>query len=56
MHGLVPEFFPRLLTAWSAVKDPLVIVLEDIHHLRSPEVTEGLGFVVENLPQARGCC
>ena len=50
MHGLVPEFFPRLLTAWSAVKDPLVIVLEDIHHLRSPEVTEGLAFVVENLP------
>ena len=50
MHGLAPEFFPRLLTAWSAVTDPLVIVLEDVHHLQSPEVTEGLGFVLENLP------
>src|SRR5271169_2134764 len=50
MHGLAPDFFPRLLTAWSAVTDPLVIVLEDMHHLQSPEVTEGLGFVLENLP------
>ncbi|MGO9504987.1 MAG: LuxR C-terminal-related transcriptional regulator [Streptosporangiaceae bacterium] len=50
MHRLAPEFFPRLLTAWSAVEEPLVIVLEDLHNLRSPEITEGLSFVVENLP------
>ena len=36
MHGLAPEFFPRLLTAWSAVKEGTVVVLEDLHHLRSP--------------------
>ena len=40
----------RLLTAWSAVTDPLVIVLDDMHHLRTPEITEDLGFVVEHLP------
>ena len=50
VHRLPPEFLDRLLTAWSAVEDPLVIVLEDVHHLRSPEITEGLGFVVEHLP------
>jgi LuxR family transcriptional regulator, maltose regulon positive regulatory protein len=50
MRGLAPEFFDRLLTAWSAVTDPLVIVLEDVHHLRSPQITEGLGFVAEHLP------
>ena len=40
-----------MLTAWSAVTDPLVIVLEDVHHLQSPEITEDLGFVVEHLPE-----
>ena len=50
VHRLPPEFLDRLLTAWSAVEEPLVIVLDDIHHLRSPEITEGLGFVVEHLP------
>jgi ATP/maltotriose-dependent transcriptional regulator MalT len=50
VHRLPPEFLDRLLTAWSAVTDPLVIVLEDVHHLRSPAITEDLGFVVEHLP------
>ena len=50
VHRLPPEFLSRLLTAWSAVTDPLVIVLDDVHHLRSPEITEDLGFVVEHLP------
>ena len=50
VHRLPPEFLGRLLAAWSAVDEPLVIVLEDIHHLRSPEITEGLAFVVEHLP------
>jgi LuxR family transcriptional regulator, maltose regulon positive regulatory protein len=50
VHRLPPEFLHRLLAAWSAVKDPLVIVLDDIHHLRSPEISEDLGFVVEHLP------
>ena len=50
VHRLPPEFVSRLLTAWSAVTDPLVIVLDDVHHLRSPEITEDLGFVVEHLP------
>ena len=50
VHRLPSEFLARLLTAWSAVTDPLVIVLDDVHHLRSPEITEDLGFVVENLP------
>jgi LuxR family transcriptional regulator, maltose regulon positive regulatory protein len=50
VHRLPPEFLSRLLTAWSAVTDPLVIVLEDVHHLRSPEITEDLGFVIEHLP------
>jgi len=52
VHRLPPEFVDRLLTAWSAVEDPLVIVLEDIHHLQSPEITEDLGFVIEHLPGA----
>src|SRR5208282_5897035 len=50
VHRLSPEFVSGLLTAWSAVTDPLVIVLDDVHHLRSAEITEGLGFVVEHLP------
>ena len=50
MRGLPPEFLDRLLTEWSAVKDPLVIVLDDIHYLRTPEITNDLGFVVEHFP------
>ena len=50
VHRLPSEFLSRLLTAWSAVEDPLVIVLEDMHHLQSPEINEDLGFVVEHLP------
>ena len=34
VHRLPPEFVDRLLTAWSVVEDPLVIVLEDVHHLQ----------------------
>ena len=45
------EFADRLLTAWSAVTEPLVIVLDDIHHLQSPEITEDIGYVVEHLPR-----
>jgi LuxR family transcriptional regulator, maltose regulon positive regulatory protein len=52
MHRLPSEFLGRLLTVWSAVEDPLVIVLEDAHHLQSPEINEDLGFVVEHLPGA----
>ncbi|MGO8893699.1 MAG: LuxR C-terminal-related transcriptional regulator, partial [Streptosporangiaceae bacterium] len=47
---LPSEFLDRLLTAWSAVTGPLVVVLEDVHHLQSPEITEDLGFVIEHLP------
>ncbi len=50
VHRLPSEFLDRLLMAWSAVTDPVVIVLEDAHHLRSPEIIEDLGFVVEHLP------
>ena len=50
VNRLPPEFLNRLLTEWSAVTDPLVIMLDDIHHLRNPEITEGLNFVVEHLP------
>ena len=50
VHRLPPEFLDRLLTAWSAVEEPLVIVLDDMDHLRSRMITEGLGFVVEHLP------
>ena len=50
VHRLPPDFLDRLLTAWSAVTEPLVIVLDDIHHLQSPEITEGIGYVVEHLP------
>ena len=50
VHRLPSEFLDRLLTAWSAVTGPLVVVLEDVHHLQSPEITEDLGFVIEHLP------
>jgi ATP/maltotriose-dependent transcriptional regulator MalT len=50
VHRLPSEFPGLLLTAWSAVTDPLVIVIEDVHHLRSPEINEDLGFVIEHLP------
>jgi len=50
MRGLPPEFLDRLLTEWSAVTGPLVIVLDDIHHLRTPQITEDLGYVIEHLP------
>ena len=49
VHRLPPEFLDRLLTAWSAVEEPLVIVLDDVDRLRSRVITEGLGFVVEHL-------
>jgi LuxR family transcriptional regulator, maltose regulon positive regulatory protein len=52
VHRMPSEFLGRLLTAWSAVEDPLVIVLEDVHHLQSPEINQDLGFVVEHLPGA----
>jgi LuxR family transcriptional regulator, maltose regulon positive regulatory protein len=52
LHRLPSEFLDRLLTAWSAVEDPLVIVLEDTHHLQSPQINEDLGFIVEHLPGA----
>ena len=51
VHRLPSEFLSRLLTAWSAVTDPLVLVIEDVHHLGSPEINEDLGFVVEHLPR-----
>ena len=51
VYQLRPQFIDRLLTAWSAVAEPVVIVLDDVHHLRSPEITEDLGFVVEHLPR-----
>jgi len=50
VHRLPSEFLGRLLTAWSAVSDPLVIVLEDAHHLRSHQINEDLGSLVEHLP------
>ncbi len=50
VHRLPSEFLARLLTAWSAVADPVVIVLEDVHHLQSPEINEDLSFVIEHLP------
>jgi LuxR family transcriptional regulator, maltose regulon positive regulatory protein len=50
VHRLPPEFPGRLLTAWSAIDDPLVIVLDDVHHLQSPQITEDLSFVIEHLP------
>jgi LuxR family transcriptional regulator, maltose regulon positive regulatory protein len=50
VHRLPPAFLDRLLTAWSAVTDPLIIVLEDVHHLQSPQITEDLGLVIEHLP------
>ena len=50
VHRLPPGFLDRLLAAWSAVTDPLLIVLEDMHQLRNPEITEDLGFVIEHLP------
>ena len=34
------------------MEDPLVIVLEDTHHLQGPEIIEDLGFVIEHLPGA----
>jgi LuxR family transcriptional regulator, maltose regulon positive regulatory protein len=52
VHRLPPEFLDRLLTAWATMEDPLVIVLEDIHHLQSREITQDLSFVVEHLPGA----
>ena len=50
VHRLPPGFLDRLLTAWSAVTEPLVLVLEDVHHLGSPEITADLGVVIEHLP------
>jgi len=50
VHRLPSGFPGLLLTAWSAVTDPLVIVIEDVHHLRSPEINEDLSFVIEHLP------
>jgi len=50
VHRLPPDFLSRLLTAWSAVTEPLVLVLEDVHHLDSPQISADLGFVIEHLP------
>jgi LuxR family transcriptional regulator, maltose regulon positive regulatory protein len=45
-----PEFLDKFLSEWSAVESPVVIVLDDLHHLRTPETIEDLGFVIEHLP------
>jgi LuxR family transcriptional regulator, maltose regulon positive regulatory protein len=50
VHRLPSEFPGLLLTAWSTVTDPLVIVIEDVHHLRNPQINEDLSFVIEHLP------
>ena len=50
-YATLGAYLDRLLAAWSAVEEALVLVLDDVHQLRSPEITEGLGFVVvEHLP------
>jgi LuxR family transcriptional regulator, maltose regulon positive regulatory protein len=46
-----PEFLDQLLTEWSAVESPVVIVLDDLHHIRVKETIEDLGFVIEHVPQ-----
>ena len=56
VHRLPPEFLSRLLTAWSAVTDPLIIVLEDTHHLRSRRSPRISASSSSTFPEARGCC
>jgi LuxR family maltose regulon positive regulatory protein len=50
VHAVRPDFLDQLMIEWSALKEPLVMVLDDAHCLRDPAIVKGLSFVVEQLP------
>jgi LuxR family maltose regulon positive regulatory protein len=45
-----PEFLNGLLSTWAAAGNPIVIVLDDVHRLRDPQLNEELGILIEHLP------
>jgi LuxR family transcriptional regulator, maltose regulon positive regulatory protein len=48
--GAQQAFVDRLLIDLSAIEEPLALVLDDVHVLRSVVITEGLTSLVERLP------
>jgi ATP/maltotriose-dependent transcriptional regulator MalT len=48
---LTTAFIDQLLTDWSEVTDPIVLVIDDIHHIRNAEIIEDLAFVIEQHPE-----
>ncbi|MGP8063624.1 MAG: hypothetical protein ACLP5O_13885 [Acidimicrobiales bacterium] len=51
LHQLRPDFFELLLFEWSTNKDPLIVVLDDFHHVRNPAITDDLAALVEHAPR-----
>jgi LuxR family maltose regulon positive regulatory protein len=43
-----PEFLPRLADALARQAEPVVLVLDDLHQVRDPEVLSGLDFLLRH--------
>ena len=49
--SLVQSVLPRLATALSTLADPIVVVLDDVHLLRSRECLDAVATLVDHLPE-----
>lgn len=47
----VEPFFVRLLMEWESLKDPVYLVLEDLHRVTNQLVFAGINYILEYLPQ-----
>jgi LuxR family transcriptional regulator, maltose regulon positive regulatory protein len=52
--GTAPEevFLARLADALARRPEPLVVILDDFHHVRDPAILHGLDFVLRHAPEA----
>src|SRR6266540_3945202 len=49
--SVVDDVLPALCNELTALPDQVVLVLDDYHLVRNPEIDEGLSFFLEHLPQ-----
>jgi len=50
-RSVMTDALDRLIIDWSGVADPVVLVIDDVHHLRTQEIMDDLAFVIEQLPE-----
>jgi len=51
VHRVAPDLIEQLIRDWSAVGVRIVIVLDEVQHLRNPAIADDLVRVVEQMPQ-----